>query len=86
MVIQRPTPSGRGWKAVTERLRYLVGPPRIRLDEVGSQVWRLLDGSRTVGEVAGLLRRELGERVEPAEERVGRLVEVLRDEGLIGFR
>ncbi len=86
VVIRRPAPVGRGLGALREGIRYVLGPPRIRLDEVGSRAWHLCDGSRTVGEVAELLRREFGERVEPVEERVGRLMEVLADEGLLGLK
>lgn len=71
-------------------LGHLVGvflPPRTRrrrLDEIGSAVWRRLDG-RTVAEVAACLREEFGERVEPLEERLRLFLEILRRERLIGF-
>jgi hypothetical protein len=48
-------------------------------------VWDRLDGHHTVGEIAELARQELGEVVEPAEERVGRLVLMFRREDLVAF-
>ena len=45
-------------------------PYRIRLDAVGTFVWNRCDGSRTVAEIAGQLRDEFGEKVEPAEDRL----------------
>jgi hypothetical protein len=43
---------------------------KVHLDEIGSCVWELVDGTRTVGEIAGELERQFGERVKPAHERV----------------
>jgi hypothetical protein len=44
-----------------------------------------MDGHRTVSEVADLLRRSFGERVDPADERLGHLIWLLRREGLLGY-
>lgn len=43
---------------------------RIRLDEIGSLVWRQCDGERTAAEIAQSLREAFGEKVEPAEKRL----------------
>lgn len=81
MVIERPRPES----GVGDRLRYWLAVPRIRLDERGSQVWRLLDGERTVAEVAEALRQEYGSDVEPAEDRAGQLVRALHREDLLVY-
>ena len=47
---------------------------RIRLDDVGTFIWRACDGGTPLAEIAGRLRDEFGERVEPAEERLARFV------------
>ena len=54
-----------------------LGDPcyRIRLDDVGSFIWRACDGETRLTEIAGRLRAEFGERVEPAEERLARFVQ-----------
>lgn len=85
VVIERPKPGGSGWRGFVEWLRYRLAVRRIRLDERGSRAWQLLDGSRTVGEVADALRQEFGEVVEPAEERVGHLVRMLHKEELLAY-
>lgn len=53
-----------------------LGDPcyRIRLDEVGTFVWKTCDGETPLAEMARRLRAEFGERVEPAEERLARFV------------
>ena len=48
---------------------------RIRLDDVGSFIWRACDGETPLTEIAGRLRAGFGERVEPAEERLARFIQ-----------
>jgi hypothetical protein len=85
VVVVRPKPSGGGLRVLLDRFFYSLSARRLRLDEIGSAGWRLIDGERTVGEIAGELRREFGERVEPAEERFGHLVRVFRQEDLVAY-
>ncbi len=53
-----------------------VGDPyyRIRLDEVGTLVWKACDGRTSLAEVARSMRSAFGARVEPADERLVRFV------------
>ena len=85
VVVVRPRPSTRGFRGLLDRFFHKMSASRIRLDEVGSSAWLLLDGERTVAEVAALLREEFGEKVHPAEERLGHLIWMLRKEGLLGY-
>lgn len=85
IVIVRSLPSGDRRRRPREWFRFWFSTRRIRLDERGSLVWRLLDGNRTVAEVAAELRMEFGQEVEPAEERTGQLVRRLHDEELLGY-
>ena len=48
---------------------------RIRLDDVGAFIWKACDGETPLTVMAGRLRDEFGERVEPAEERLARFVQ-----------
>jgi hypothetical protein len=43
---------------------------RIKLDEIGSEVWLLCDGARTVGEISELMREKFKERIEPCYDRI----------------
>jgi hypothetical protein len=85
VVLTRPKPRGSGVRWLAERLSTLTGVPRIRLDELGSFVWRRLDG-RPVWEVCEAVRAELGERAEPVEPRLAQFLAMLRKEKLIGYR
>ncbi len=42
----------------------------IHLDEIGSRVWPLIDGEKSIFEIGALLKDELGERLEPLYERL----------------
>lgn len=82
VVRPRPRPGPDAWRRWGF---YLLGARRIRLDDVGSAAWRLMDGRHTVGDLADRLRALFGGRVEPVEERLGRLVRILKREGLVGY-
>ncbi len=85
VVLLRPPPAGRGLAFLWPWISYGLSARRVRLDPVGSFAWLRLDGNRTVQEVAELLRARFGEAVEPAEERLGYLVQVLRREGFLAY-
>ncbi len=59
---------------------------RIRLDEIGTAVWKRCDGSTTAREIADELRIQFGDRVEPAEERLHRFVSQMLRARMIGVQ
>ena len=85
VVVERPKPHARFPRILLEWLSYMMAVKNLRLDEVGSFAWQLLDGKHTVGQVSVALREHFGEVVEPAEERLGHLVRLLRQEGLLAY-
>ena len=85
VVVERPKPRARFPRILLEWLLHLMAVKSLRLDEVGSYAWQLLDGEHTVGQVAAAVRERFGDAVEPAEERVGHLVRLLRQEGLVAY-
>ncbi len=85
VVVERPRPSARGLRGLGERLSYNLSMRKIRLDERGSFLWRLVDGEHSVAEVAEAMRQRFGEEVEPAEERAGQLIRMLRRERLLAY-
>ena len=76
----RPGPLG-----LIDHLLHLLSARRIRLDAFGSFAWLQLDGTRSVGQVVVLLREEFGDKVEPAEERVGHLIRVFRSQQFVAY-
>jgi hypothetical protein len=47
-----------------------LSPYRIRLDEMGTFVWKHCDGKASAKQIADELRRNFGNKVEPAEDRL----------------
>ena len=85
VIIVRPKSLRAGPLGLIDLVLYLLSARRIRLDAFGSFAWTRLDGERSVAQVVALLREEFGEKVEPAEERVGHLVRVFRREGFVAY-
>lgn len=85
VVVLRPEPTTTGARLWIDRVLYQLSARRIRLDEYGSCVWRHVDGQRTVADIAAALRDQFGDAVEPAEERVGKLIQVFHREELVAY-
>ncbi len=68
-------------------LQTFVGksPISLHLDEIGTAVWRLCDGRRSVYEIGGCLEREFGGRVEPVYERLGVYLRQMKRAGIIDW-
>jgi len=58
---------------------------KLRLDPVGSFVWQRCDGSVSVAEIAAAMQAELGEAVEPVEERLVTFLSGLLREGYVSL-
>lgn len=72
-----------------KRLGGWDGTPMVRkleLDELGTRVWRLLDGKRNVAEVAAELAAEYGLHKREAEVSVTGFLRELGKRGLIALR
>lgn len=59
---------------------------QIHLDEMGNFVWPLIDGTRTVYEIAQLVKEEFGEKAEPLYERLVQYIQTLENYGFIEVR
>jgi hypothetical protein len=85
VVLLRPLPVTRGLRGLADRFFHKMSAHRVRLDEVGGFAWLKFDGEHTVAEVGEMMRVEFGDRVEPVEERLGKLVWVMRREGFLAY-
>ena len=50
---------------------------RVKLDEIGSFVWRSMDGATQFRSIAAAMRERFGERAEPAEDRLQKFLILL---------
>lgn len=68
--------------------KLLKKPPvsQVHLEEFGSFIWPLIDGKRSVYEIAGLVRAEFGEKAEPLYERLSIYMRTLENYGFVNCR
>lgn len=59
---------------------------RVKLDEIGSAVWILADGSRTIRQIATEIELRFGDRVRPADARVASFVRELDRGAMVTLR
>lgn len=57
----------------------------MKLDELGTASWLLIDGKRKVGEIADTLEEQFGEKVKPAHDRLGKFLSQLYNNKYISF-
>ena len=55
----------------------------IHLDELGSFVWSLIDGVKTISEYGEPVKEKFGESAEPLYERLARYFQILETYGFI---
>jgi hypothetical protein len=58
----------------------------INLDKVGSAAWKLCDGERTVRAIGKTLLEKFGDEVEPINERVAELFNIMEANKLITYK
>lgn len=65
--------------------KYLKKPKttQVHLDEMGSYIWPLIDGKRTIFEIANLVKLQFGEKAEPLYNRMVSYMKILKDNGFI---
>lgn len=59
---------------------------KISLDEMGSAVWRQINGEQNVMAICRALQDQFGEKVSPAEERVTKFISQLFGNKMIRFK
>lgn len=85
VTLLRDRPRVRGPRSFARWVSFMLAPPRIRLDDVGSYAWLRMNGTTDVRGLAELIRSEFGDRVEPVSQRLGHLVRVLRRERFVHY-
>ena len=58
-------------------------PVRIHLDDIGTSVWQMCDGRRTVDEIGRSLHDRFGDRIEPVYDRLEEFLMQMKRAGLI---
>ena len=58
---------------------------RANLDEIGTATWELIDGKRTVSEIATMLEKKFQENIAPVEQRLATFMQSLNANKFITF-
>ena len=58
---------------------------RVKLDDIGSSVWMLCDGRRKIKEIAEIMERHFGDKIEPCYERLGSFFQQLEYARFIAY-
>jgi hypothetical protein len=58
---------------------------KMKLDEIGTASWLLVDGKKKVSEIVDILNEQFGEKIKPAHERLGKFLSQLYDNKYISF-
>ena len=58
---------------------------KVHLDGNGSFIWEQIDGSRTVAEIAALVKEEFGEKAEPLYPRIVKYFQIVESYEFISF-
>ena len=82
VVVERPRPATRGLRGLRDRFEWFMTYPRIRLDGIGSEVWKAIDGVSTLAALAQDLSAKQPDLAD-ADERVALFAAALQRQGLI---
>lgn len=58
---------------------------QVHLDETGSYLWPLIDGKRTVAELAECLKQQFGDKAEPLYPRIVKYFQIVESYHFIQF-
>ena len=73
------------YASIAQKFFHTPRVSHIRLDEYGSFLWRQMDGKRTVGQLADLMKAQFGEQAEPLYERLVKYMQILHNNHFIYF-
>ncbi|MGN0526167.1 MAG: PqqD family protein [Acutalibacteraceae bacterium] len=76
-------------KGVVKKItQILIKKPKIsyiHLDEIGSTVWQLIDGKKSITQIGEIAKELLGDKLEPLYERLSQYMKILENNGFIYF-
>ncbi|MBQ9699966.1 MAG: PqqD family protein [Lachnospiraceae bacterium] len=58
----------------------------VHLEEMGSFIWPLLDGQKTILELGEEVEKEFGEKAQPLYERLAKYFQILESYGFVEWR
>ena len=62
-----------------------VSQAKLKLDEIGTETWLLIDSKKNVVTIAGELEKKFGDRIEPVNQRLTTFLTQLYRQKFISF-
>lgn len=59
---------------------------QMKLDEIGTASWLLIDGKKNAGRIANELGEKFGEKIQPVHDRLGKFLSLLYNNKYISFK
>lgn len=70
-------------KWLTQKLLSKPKTSQIHLDKMGNYIWPLMDGNRSIMDIAGMVKEHFGEEAEPLYDRLVQYIRTLESYGFI---
>ncbi len=58
----------------------------IHLDEIGSYVWPMIDGTKTIADFGPFMEEHFGEKAQPTYERLAKFFQILESYGFVEWK
>ena len=75
-----------GWAARHIQPRLKKPYMKVSLDDIGTLIWSLVDGKRTVFDIMKVVEEQFKERIDPAPERMGVFITMMKNHGMIELK
>ena len=73
------------YASIAQKFFHTPRVSHIKLDEYGSFLWKQIDGTRTVGQLALGMKEQFGDGAEPLYDRLVKYMQILRNNEFILF-
>lgn len=73
------------FNTIAQKLFHRPRYTKIHLDENGTFIWPLIDGKKTVADIAALVKEQFGEKAEPLYPRIVKYFQIMESYHFVSF-
>lgn len=73
------------FNSIAQKLFHKPKYTKVHLDAMGTFIWPLVDGERSVADIAGLVKEHFGEKAEPLYPRIVKYFQIVESYHFIRF-
>jgi len=71
---------------IVQKLFYKPKVSHVKLDKIGSFIWKRIDGERTINDLANELKSKYGDKIEPLYDRLIHYIKILYNNKFIIYK